>query len=69
MQKRPLLVLAALAAASEILALEPENAEAHLERGGAYHHKGDAAEALADARTACDLGLAKACTIARRHGG
>lgn len=52
-----------------LIALEPENAEAHLERGGAYHHKGDAAEALADARTACDLGLAKACTIARRHGG
>jgi tetratricopeptide (TPR) repeat protein len=52
-----------------LIALEPDNAEAYLERGGAYHHKGDAAEALADARKACDLGLAKACNIAQRHGG
>ncbi len=52
-----------------LIALEPENAEAHLERGGAYHHSGDTRAALADARKACDLGLAKACSIARRHGG
>jgi tetratricopeptide (TPR) repeat protein len=45
------------------LALEPLNGDAYLERGGAYHRKGDEEAALADARKACDLGNGKGCEI------
>ncbi len=51
---------------SRYIELEPLNGEAYLERGGAYHRRGDASQALADARKACDLGTQKACEIGRR---
>jgi tetratricopeptide (TPR) repeat protein len=46
--------------------LDPLNGDAYLERGGAYHRKGDAPAALADARKACDLGNRKGCEIVGR---
>ena len=40
--------------------LEPLNGQAYLERGGAYHRKGDQRAALADADKACGLGAPRA---------
>jgi len=49
------------------LALEPDNAEALLERGGTHKHAGNMTSALADVKKSCALGLAKACAIAARY--
>jgi len=43
--------------------LEPLNGQAYLERGGAYHRKGDERAALADAHKACELGAPRACEL------
>jgi len=45
------------------IALEPMSGQAYLERGGAYHRKGDEKAALADAQKGCALGAARACEI------
>lgn len=44
----------------------PANAEAYFERGGTYFHRGNVAEAQADAARACELGKAAACSLAER---
>ena len=49
------------------IALEPKNALAHLERAGAYRHKGDMQRALADLDKACGLGNQQACAIQHRR--
>ena len=46
--------------------LEPLNSQAYLERGGAYHRKGDQRAALADADKACGLGAPRACELIGR---
>ncbi len=43
------------------LALEPDHAQAYLERAGTYHHKQDHSKALKDLKKSCDLGNAEAC--------
>ena len=48
---------------------QPPNAEAHLERGGAYFHKGDMAAAGADAAKACSLGNNHGCRMVERLKG
>jgi len=48
---------------SKYIALEPLNGEAYLERGGAYHHKGDESAARADVAKACGLGTQRACEL------
>jgi len=48
---------------SKYIALEPLNGEAYLERGGAYHHKGDDRAARADVAKACGLGTQRACEL------
>ena len=45
------------------IALEPKNANAYLERAGTHRHKGDMRAALADLKSACDLGNGNACQI------
>lgn len=40
----------------QYIRLDPINARAYLERGGAYFHKGDIRQAVADAKMAADLG-------------
>lgn len=48
------------------LSRNPNEARAYFERGGAYHHARRPAEALADFRKACELGLNESCAQARR---
>jgi tetratricopeptide (TPR) repeat protein len=43
----------------------PDDARAYMERGGAYFQSGRRAEAVADARRACELGLNEACARAK----
>jgi len=50
------------------LARHPDDARAHLERGGALFHLGRRGEAGADARRACELGLNEGCARARQLG-
>jgi tetratricopeptide (TPR) repeat protein len=49
--------------------LEPKNANAYLERAGAFRRKGDMASAVADLKKSCDLGNGNACQIVERQGG
>ncbi len=46
----------------------PGSGKAFLERGGAYHHKGDAAAARRDIEQACALQHDPACQLLRRMG-
>jgi tetratricopeptide (TPR) repeat protein len=48
---------------NEFLALEPNNADALLERAGTYHHKGDQKSAAEDLRRSCALGNQEACRL------
>jgi len=48
------------------IAAHPKDGRARLERGGAYVHYGDPAASHADARAACDLGVAEGCIQAAR---
>ena len=43
------------------LELEPEHAEAYLERSGTYYHKGDFTRSLEDLKQACDFGSKEGC--------
>lgn len=43
----------------------PAHADAYLERGGAYHHMGDAEKARQNAVKACELGSTTACRYAK----
>ena len=52
---------------SRFLELEPNNADAWLERAGALKHKGDMKTAYADLNRACELGKADACKILQRE--
>jgi Flp pilus assembly protein TadD len=54
---------------TEYLSHHPEDARAHLERGGAYFRSGKRQEALADARRACELGLNEGCLRAKQVAG
>jgi tetratricopeptide (TPR) repeat protein len=54
---------------SQFLRLEPNNANAYLERAGTYHHKHDEAASMADAQKACDLGSSAACGLVKRLKG
>jgi tetratricopeptide (TPR) repeat protein len=54
---------------TKFLEKHPDNGPAYLERGGAYFHLGKRAEALADARKACDLGVSEGCVRAKQLGG
>ncbi len=49
------------------LGLEPNNGDAYLERAGANRHKGDMQSALADLRSACNLGNKQACGILKQY--
>lgn len=51
------------------LALHPENGRAYVERGGAYHHKGDRASALRDAKRGADLGSVEGRQLYERLSG
>ena len=48
------------------IAHRPRDAEAYFERGGAFFHKGRIDAARADAKKACELGKAQACTMVER---
>lgn len=48
------------------LALRPDDAKAHMERGGAYYHMQKRDLAIQDAKKACELGLSEGCTMAAR---
>jgi len=52
---------------TKFLAKHPDHGLAFWERAGAYHHHGDAAHAIADARDACRLGVAQACAVAGKR--
>jgi tetratricopeptide (TPR) repeat protein len=52
---------------NKFLVLEPNKAEAYLERAGTYKHKGDMKSALLDLKQACDLGNPKACMILKKY--
>jgi tetratricopeptide (TPR) repeat protein len=54
---------------SGLIALQPDNARAYMERGGAHYRKRDLVSARADAEKACGLGDATACDVARRFQG
>jgi tetratricopeptide (TPR) repeat protein len=54
---------------NKFLEKHPDHGQAYLERGGAYFQMGKRAEALADARKACDLGVSEGCVRARQLGG
>jgi len=45
---------------------EPDNANAYLERAGAFRHKGDMPAAVNDLKTACRLGNGNACQYLER---
>jgi len=47
------------------LAANPQDGRAHLERGGAFFQLGRRADALADAKAACELGVSEACARAK----
>jgi tetratricopeptide (TPR) repeat protein len=51
---------------TRVIAAQPGNAHAYLERGGAYSQKHDLANALSDADKACSLGEQKGCQYAAR---
>ncbi|MBF0476501.1 MAG: tetratricopeptide repeat protein [Deltaproteobacteria bacterium] len=53
---------------NQFLAMEPDNAEAYLERAGSFHHKGDEQNARVDLKRACDLGQQQACSLLRKQG-
>jgi len=55
-----------IAAWDRLLQLEPDNAKAHMERGGTYYRKRDLAAALQDATRACELGHKEACRLVQR---
>jgi tetratricopeptide (TPR) repeat protein len=48
------------------LRVVPDDATAHMERGGSHYHRGDFAAAYEDAKRACDLGKKEACPHAER---
>jgi tetratricopeptide (TPR) repeat protein len=50
------------------LAIQPGDGRAYLERGGAYHQKGDVKAARADIERACEIGTERACAIAKSQG-
>ncbi len=50
---------------NRFLALRPDHARAHYERGGAYYNQGKYAEALRDAKDACRLGYDPGCKLVR----
>ena len=54
---------------SLLIRVEPGNAQAYVERGGAYYHKRDLAAARADAEKACALGSGQGCDIVARLTG
>jgi tetratricopeptide (TPR) repeat protein len=45
----------------------PDNADAYLERAGAYRHKGDMQSAMTDLEQSCRLGNQKACEYRKRY--
>jgi hypothetical protein len=49
------------------LAVHPEDGRGYMERAGTYHHRGMAAEAQADLRRACDLGINEGCERLTQH--
>jgi tetratricopeptide (TPR) repeat protein len=53
---------------SSYLSQHPNDGRAYLERAGAERRKGDMAAARSDIKSACDLGSAQACEIARSMG-
>ena len=48
------------------LTLDPDNADAYLERSGAYFYKGDQEAALRDAEKSCKLGSSEGCAVVVR---
>ena len=52
---------------SRYLALEPDNADAYLERAGTYRQKGAMELAIADLKQSCDLGNKKACELYKKY--
>ena len=59
------LELAVRAPADAYLLLEPGDAKALLERAGTHKHRGDMVAACRDLRSACEMGNAEACQLAR----
>lgn len=54
---------------NKFIQIEPDNANAYVERAGTFRHKGNMAAALADLKKACDLGNGNACQIHDRASG
>lgn len=50
---------------NEFLRLEPRNGKAYMERAGARRRNRQPAEAIADLKKACELGVAEACALVR----
>ena len=48
---------------NHFIELNPNNGRAYLERGGAYHNKGDDGSAFKDVAKSCKLGHADACKL------
>jgi ankyrin repeat protein len=48
---------------NHFIELNPNNGKAYLERGGAYHNKGDDESAFKDVAKSCKLGYADACKL------
>jgi Tetratricopeptide repeat len=57
---------AIIAAWTRFIELQPDNAQAYRERGGAYSQKHDLAQAFSDAEKACSLGDQESCRIAAK---
>jgi hypothetical protein len=51
---------------TRFLAFNPTSAQAYHARAGAYAKLGEAEKAIADERSACNLGLRAACDMAQR---
>jgi len=55
---------------NKYIQLEPDRAEAYLERGGAYYRQGDMASAMRDLKKSCELGSERGCeTLKKMEGG
>lgn len=57
-----------IAAWDSFIGRNPKNGQAYMERGGAKYRKGDTNGAGADARKACNFGIAQGCQMAARFG-
>jgi tetratricopeptide (TPR) repeat protein len=53
---------------TDFLYYNPDHARAIMERAGAYHHSGNESAAVADLKSACDLGDKVGCRYYKKYG-